>query len=155
MRHRPNHERLALSQLSITRTATLENLPALLATADQACVQAGASAEVRDAVRMAVEEVSVNVMTHGYADEPPGPITLALEWEATRMTIEIIDRARAFNPDSLAPPVLDTSWEDRPIGGLGWHLVRAMVDEVRYRPEPERGNHLTLVKQIRPSTSSS
>ena len=43
MRHRPNHERLALSQLSITRTATLENLPALLATADQACVQAGAS----------------------------------------------------------------------------------------------------------------
>ena len=140
-----------MKQLSITRPATLENLPALLDAADAACLQAGASEDVRHAVRLAVEEVSVNVMTHGYANEPPGPITLALHWEqASRLTIEIIDRARVFDPATVLPPVLDTSWEERPIGGLGWHLVRRMVDEVHYRPEPERGNHLTLVKQIHP-----
>lgn len=139
-----------MNRLSITRTATLDNLPDLLAVADQACRRAGASREVRDEVRLAVEEVSVNVITHGYADGPPGPITLACDWESCPMTIEIADRARAFDPDSLAAPSLDASWEERPIGGLGWHLVRQMVDEVRYRPDPERGNHLTLVKQIRP-----
>ena len=85
-----------MKQLSITRPATLENLPALLDAADAACLQAGASEDVRHAVRLAVEEVSVNVMTHGYANEPPGPITLALHWEqASRLTLEIIDRARA------------------------------------------------------------
>lgn len=140
-----------MKQLSITRTATLDNLPALLDAAEQACLQAGASEDERQAVRLAVEEVSVNVMTHGYADEPPGPITLALDWaQAPLLTIEIIDRARVFDPATVLPPVLDTSWEERPIGGLGWHLVRRMVDEVHYRPEPERGNHLTLVKQIHP-----
>lgn len=137
-------------QLSITRTATFENLPDLLAAADLACESAGASPEVRDAVRLAVEEVSVNVITHGYANEPPGPITLALDWEHCPMTIEIADRAPAFNPDSVPPPAFDGTLETRPIGGLGWHLVRQMVDEVRYRPDPERGNHLTLVKQIHP-----
>ena len=139
-----------MNRLSITRIATLDNLPDLLAEADQACRRAGASREVRDEVRLAVEEVSVNVLTHVYADGPPGPITLACDWESCPMTIEIADRARAFDPDALAAPSLDASWQDRPIGGLGWHLVRQMVDEVRYRPDPERGNHLTLVKQIRP-----
>lgn len=139
-----------MNRLSITRTATLENLPALLALADQACERAGASSEVRDAVRLAVEEVSVNVMTHGYDAGKPGPITLVLDWERCPMTIEIVDRARAFDPGTLAAPSLDTSWEERPIGGLGWHLVRQMVDEVRYRPDPECGNHFTLLKQIHP-----
>ncbi|MET0543351.1 MAG: ATP-binding protein [Variovorax sp.] len=137
-----------MKKLSITRTATLDNLPALLEVADRACRQAGASAEDRDAVRLAVEEVSVNVMTHGYADEPPGPITLAIDWGTTPMTIEIADRARTFDPHSLAPAAVDTAWDERPIGGLGWHLVQQMVDEVRYRPDPERGNHLTLIKRI-------
>lgn len=138
------------NRLSITRTATFDNLPALLAVADQACERAGASPEVRDAVRLAVEEVTVNVITHGYVDEPPGPITLEVDWEHCPMTIEIADRARTFNPDSLAAPSLDAAWDERQIGGLGWHLVRQMVDEVRYRPDPERGNHLTLLKQIHP-----
>ena len=138
------------NRLSITRTATFDNLADLLAVADQACERAGASREVRDAVRLAVEEVTVNVITHGYADEPPGPITIELDWGRCPMTIEIADRARAFDPRSVPPPAFDTALEDRPIGGLGWHLVRQMVDEVRYRPDPERGNHLTLLKQIHP-----
>ncbi|MBS0450625.1 MAG: ATP-binding protein [Proteobacteria bacterium] len=138
-----------MKQLSITRTATLENLPALLDAAEQACLYAGANEDERHAVRLAVEEVSVNVMTHGYANESPGPITLALDWaRAPLLTIDIIDRARVFDPATVLPPSLDTGWDERPIGGLGWHLVRQMVDEVRYRPAPERGNHLTLVKQI-------
>jgi len=138
-------------QLCITRPATLENLPALLETAELACLRAGASPAVRDEVRLVVEEASVNIITHGYRDAAaPGPITLALGWDPSRLTIEIADRAPCFDPATLAPPALDAAWEDRPIGGLGWHLVRQMVDEVHYRPDPDGGNHLTLVKQIHP-----
>lgn len=139
-----------MTRLCITRLATLDNLPALLALAEEACTRAGAGREVREAVRLAVEEVSVNVMTHGYEAGAPGPITLAFHWGRGPMAIEFDDRARAFDPGSLSPPPLDTGWEERPIGGLGWHLVRQMVDEVRYRRDPVRGNHLTLIKQIHP-----
>jgi serine/threonine-protein kinase RsbW len=139
-----------MQQLRITRTATLENLPALLDAAEQACMQVGASATARDAVRLAVEEASVNIMTHGYDGTAPGPITLALDWDPPRLTIEIADQARHFDPQLLAAPTLDTPWEDRPLGGLGWHLVREMVDELHYRRGADGGNHLTLVKQIHP-----
>jgi len=135
-------------QLRITRAARLENLPALLDAAERACVQAGATANDRDAVRLAVEEVSVNIITYGYADEAPGPITVTFAWDPSRMTIEIEDRAIEFSPDELEAPDLESDWDRREIGGLGWHLVRQMVDTVRYRTIGGRGNHVTLVKRI-------
>lgn len=137
------------TRLRITRAARLENLPALLDAAERACERAGTSATDRDAVRLAVEEVSVNIITYGYVDGTPGPITLTFAWDPTQMTIEIEDRARSFSPDTIGAPDLESDWERREPGGLGWHLVRQMVDLVRYRPNRGRGNHVTLVKQIR------
>ena len=59
----------------------------------------------------------------------------------------IADDGRPFDPLTEAPePDLESAIEDRPIGGLGVHLVRTMMDEVRYRRE-EGKNRLTLVKR--------
>ena len=61
--------------------------------------------------------------------------------------IEISDDGQPFNPLKDAPkPDLEAALEDRPIGGLGIHLVLTMMDEMHYRRENER-NHLTLVKR--------
>jgi anti-sigma regulatory factor (Ser/Thr protein kinase) len=42
---------------------------------------------------------------------------------------------------------LDAAAEERPIGGLGIHIVRALADQARYRREGGR-NHLHLVRRI-------
>ena len=61
------------------------------------------------------------------------------------MTIEISDRGAPFDPLTEAPsPNTDAAVSDRQIGGLGIHLVRAMVDEASYRRHEGR-NYLTLV----------
>jgi anti-sigma regulatory factor (Ser/Thr protein kinase) len=63
----------------------------------------------------------------------------------------VVDRGRPFSPDDAAPPDLDAAWDERPVGGLGWHLVRSVVDEVRYRREGSE-NRLTLIKRLDGST---
>ena len=69
---------------------------------------------------------------------------IVLTSEPDTLTIEIIDDGRPFDPLSdTPPPVLEGSIEDRPIGGLGVHLVRELMDELHYRREQGR-NHLIL-----------
>jgi anti-sigma regulatory factor (Ser/Thr protein kinase) len=57
------------------------------------------------------------------------------------------DRAPTFDPTTVPPPDLTLPLEQRPIGGVGLHLVRHMVDELRHRPRPGGGNEITFVKK--------
>jgi anti-sigma regulatory factor (Ser/Thr protein kinase) len=66
------------------------------------------------------------------------------------MRVVIRDRGAAFDPGSVPAADVTSGWEDRPVGGLGWHLIRQSVDEIDYEREPSGGNRLTLVKRCRP-----
>ena len=60
------------------------------------------------------------------------------------------DRGRPFDPSYAPAPDLDSDWEDRRIGGLGWFLVRQMVDELLYDSTTDTDgplNRLTLIKR--------
>ena len=46
---------------------------------------------------------------------------------------------------------VEAAGEERPIGGLGIHIVRSLVDQARYRREGGR-NHLHLIRHIAPAT---
>ena len=129
--------------------ARLQDLERLHDFIDAACRGAGADDSVAYALALAVEEASTNIMVHGYAGAPPGPIALRFHAEPGQITITIADEARPFSPDSVPPPDLTSDLEERKIGGLGWYLIRKMVDEVRHEFKPNgRGNVLTLVKRI-------
>lgn len=131
----------------ITREARLENLPALLHFVSGACERAGATAGDEFAVKLAVEEACVNVITHGYAGREPGPISLTFRSEPESFVVTIADVAAPFEPESLPEPDLTSGWNEREIGGLGWWLIRKMVDEIEYESRPGSGNRLTLVKR--------
>ena len=94
-------------------------------------------------MNLVLEELGLNVMDYGY-DDGIHEFEIVLTSEPDTLTIEIIDDGRPFDPLSdTPPPVLEGSIEDRPIGGLGVHLVRELMDELHYRREQGR-NHLTL-----------
>ena len=98
-------------------------------------------------VDLVLEELIVNTVNYGYDDDARHEIEIALTSEADVFTVEIIDGGHAFNPLSDAPELdLDAEIADRPIGGLGIHLMRAMMDEVHYRREQDK-NYLTLIKR--------
>ena len=98
-------------------------------------------------VDLVLEELIVNTMNYGYDDDASHEIEITLTSDEDVFTVEIIDDGHAFNPLDDAPePDLDSGIEDRPIGGLGIHLMRVMMDDVHYRRE-ENKNYLTLIKR--------
>ena len=97
-------------------------------------------------VNLVLEELWLNVVNHGHEDGFH-EVEIELTSEAESLTIEITDDGKPFNPFNEAPaPDVTASLEDRSMGGLGLHLVRTLMDELRYRREGGR-NHLTLVKR--------
>ena len=95
-------------------------------------------------VNLVLEELGLNIMDHGH-DGGIHDIHIVLTSEDDAITIEIVDDGRPFDPlISAPPPDLDSSLEDRRVGGLGLHLVRSNMDELRYRRERGK-NHLTLI----------
>ena len=98
-------------------------------------------------VDLVLEELIVNTVNYGYDDDARHEIEVTLISDEDVFTVEIIDDGHAFNPLKDAPePDLDAGIEDRPIGGLGVHLMRVMMDDVHYRREKNK-NHLTLIKR--------
>jgi anti-sigma regulatory factor (Ser/Thr protein kinase) len=125
-------------------------LPALLALADDACAAAGADAAASYAVRLAVEEVVANIIAHGYGPHRQGPVTLIVAWDRHRVRLDIRDRAPRFEPAKVPAPDLESSWESRNPGGIGWALVNQLMDSVEHRYDPATGNQLTLTKDLAP-----
>ncbi|MDE2963568.1 MAG: ATP-binding protein [Acidobacteriota bacterium] len=95
-------------------------------------------------VNLALEELVINIMDYGF-DGGDHEIDITLVSEDHRLTIEIADSGKAFDPLTDAPvPDVDAPMDERPVGGLGVYLVRNMMDDMQYRRENDR-NFLTLI----------
>ena len=138
----------------ITRDARREALPALLDFVEETCARAELRPDDAMAVRVAVEEVCTNVIAYGYAGGEPGPLSIEFSGDEDAVVVAVEDRGAPFDPDALPAPVLDQPWDERPVGGLGWHLVRSLMDEVRREPGPGGGNRVVLVKRRPPRRRS-
>ena len=102
-------------------------------------------------VQLVVEELCVNIVNYG--GDGGHRIELVLESTPETLTIDIVDDGIAFDPFADAPPPdLDSDVADRPIGGLGVHFVKTMMDETRYRREGDR-NHTSLTKRRAPPSA--
>lgn len=98
---------------------------------------------------LVLDELVTNIIDYGYADFDEHPIDVTISLEGETVTIAIEDDAEPFNILTAPEPELDTPLEDRtkPVGGMGIHLVRNMVDDIKYKREGDR-NILLLTKKI-------
>ena len=97
-------------------------------------------------LHLAIEEHLTNIIAHGGNPGRAGKITVRFALEPAALRVEIEDNASPFNP--LDAPAVDTSLplEQKPLGGLGVHLIRKSVDELKYR---RVGNRNVLVMRNR------
>ena len=113
------------------------------------------SLKVPDALNMpinlALEEAVTNVMMYAYPGRNDGKVFVEyteVEDEAgKRLVFTISDSGIPFDPTKKEEVDTTLSAEERSIGGLGIHLVRQLMDEVRYARNEDK-NILTLVKHI-------
>ncbi len=99
-------------------------------------------------LNLVLDELLTNIVSYGYDDALPHEIRLRLRAEPGHLTAILTDDGKPFNPLKEAPAaVLDGSVEDRPIGGLGIHFMRTLMDEVTYQRQ-DGCNQLTLIKHL-------
>ena len=97
-------------------------------------------------VNLALDEVVTNIIRYAHDDDhQQHPIVVQLALELGVLTARVEDDGRAFNPLDAPVPDLDASIEERPIGGLGIHLVRSMMNSVEYRRE--NGRNVLIMKK--------
>ncbi|HEX3026476.1 MAG TPA: ATP-binding protein [Clostridia bacterium] len=96
---------------------------------------------------MSLDEILTNTVGYGFKDSEEHEIIVKFVLYNKTLTIEIRDDGIPFNPLKQPEPDLSQNIEERPIGGLGIHLVRKMMDAVDYRRE-EGCNILTIKKHI-------
>ena len=94
-----------------------------------------------------LDEVVSNIVKYGYENKADREILVVLELRDGLVELDILDEAPEFNPLERADPKTDQALEDRPIGGLGIHIVKKLMDEIVYRREGGR-NHLVLRKRL-------
>jgi len=105
------------------------------------------SADVAYLASLAIEELVTNCIKYGYDESNDHTVKVVLSVDDGALRIEVIDDGRAFNPLAVPAPDLSLAMADRPIGGLGIHLLRKLADDVTYERR-DGTNRLMLTKRI-------
>ena len=101
-------------------------------------------------IQLCIEETIMYIVERGHDDVGTHGIEVHLEMgdEERSLAIRFVNRGREVSPDSfMLQPGPDTIEEETIVEGLGLHLVRTYVDDLRYRHEDGR-NYLSLSKRI-------
>lgn len=131
--------------LRIRIPARLESIRSLNALVDQMAREAKLNEQAIFQLRLALDEALANIINHSYADDPSGEIEAVIEVENGACTIRLTDYGEPYDPSAVNAPRFAGSLDDIRPGGLGLHLMRSVMDEVRYTPSP-RGNRLVMTK---------
>jgi serine/threonine-protein kinase RsbW len=129
----------------ITCAGNMSELPAVIEFVENACDEAAIKPDMRFDLTLAVEEATSNVIEHGYKGRG-GKLSVLFRVANGDVTIELRDNAKPFKPGKVGRPDESIPLEERPVGGLGLHLMHQLMDEVRYETLPD-GNLLTMIKR--------
>jgi len=107
----------------------------------------GMSAGARRSVSVALDELLANALSHGRTGSDPCSMTVEVELDQEHVRVIITDDGPPFDPFGNDAPDTTLSVEQRPVGGLGLHLVRKLMDRVSYERRSDH-NVVELVKQL-------
>lgn len=106
-------------------------------------------ADVSFSASLVLEEVTTNVIKYSYEDTKDHEILLQAHLDKGCLVLSFTDDGREFDPRRAASPDFEKPLEERPIGGLGIHLLRNLAERMDYR-RLEGKNTLTVYLSLRP-----
>ncbi len=132
---------------SVALNNDLEELERLRAAIDRFCDREGVPDETRYHLTLVLEELIVNAIKYGACQPEFDAIRLSMRMEGGEVRMTLCDNGVPFNPLEVPSPDLTQEVSNRSIGGLGIHLVRRLVPQIRYERRDGR-NYLYLTKPV-------
>jgi len=114
-----------------TFRARLEEGPTLAAFVETTVAGLGDRLSMR--LRLVVEELFVNTVTHGHGGDSDALVDISILLAGDRVVLTYVDVAPPFDPFAdVHAPAGDAGLGDRPIGGLGVFLVTKFATRYEY-----------------------
>lgn len=126
--------------------ATIENITVITEYIDEQLEKAGCPMEIQYIIDIAVDELFGNIAKYGYKN-CIGKVVIKTDINDKDATIIFIDNGIPYNPLMREEPNLDLTAEEREPGGVGIHIVRNSMDDMKYEYMNNQ-NILTIYKKF-------
>ncbi len=133
------------NRVSYTLDSTLDSVNKAESTAAQFAARAGFNADEQDNIAMAVREAAVNAVLHGNAHDPAKKVFLVCQRDDDTLIITVTDQGKGLDPSCIPDPLAPENLMKG--SGRGIFLIRAFMDEVRFR-NTHPGTEITLIKHV-------
>ena len=120
------------NEITLVLENDLASLPKLALDLEEFGKQHRLAENVLRDTNLVLEELVVNIISYAYADAVKHEIVIHLEKREKEIVIQIRDDGGPFNPLQIPEPDLDVPIKERPVGGLGMHIVRNLAARVEY-----------------------
>lgn len=134
-------------QRSITLPNDIATISQLSEFVETVCEEKGLDMALTMNLNLALEEAVVNVMSYAYPGGQ-GDVKVDIKIDDQKVVSILTDSGIPFDPTQKGDVDTTLSAEERPIGGLGIHLVKQIMDKVSYQYVGNQ-NILTLEKNIK------
>lgn len=111
------------------------------------CAKLPVDPKTASGLRLALEEVVVNVINYAFPDQEAGTVSIRADSNYHEVRFTVTDAGIPFDPTSVMEADTTLDAETRPIGGLGVLLARKLMDSISYSRRNGQ-NVLTLTKTI-------
>ena len=134
-------------QRSLTLPNDINTIPQLNEFIDTVCEELEIDMALAMSLNLAMEEAVVNVMDYAYPEGTEGEVDIEAIADEAQLHFTISDSGMPFDPTARAEVDTTAGVEERPIGGLGIHLIRRIMDSVKYKRKNDM-NILTITKNL-------
>ena len=140
---------MGASQKTIPLKNEFAEIERLANIVNEFCSEHDVPSEFLYPLNVVLDEMVTNVISYAWDDGADHEFYVHLDIEGGHFIAIVEDDGKPFDP--LTKEEVDTtkSIEDRPIGGLGIHFAREMMDGIEYEYKDHK-NVLTLKKRIHP-----
>ncbi len=135
-------------------SAATENLEIIRSFVEEIARKAGFNSEQIDQIKLAVDEACTNAIKHAYHFDASKMIDLDIHTEHGKIEIVVTDYGSGFNPEQLDQPDINLNVRKARPGGLGIHLMKTLMDDVRFHIIPGQKTEVILVKYKKPVEAS-
>ena len=125
----------------------IQQIPQLADFVETIAEESGLSQPLAMSLNLALEEAVTNVIVYAYPEGTDGLVDIEAIIRKDLIRFIISDSGQPFDPTQVEAVDINLPLEERPIGGLGIHLVRSIMDEVSYE-RVDGKNHLYLIKKL-------
>jgi serine/threonine-protein kinase RsbW len=103
-----------------------------------------------NSLKISIDEICSNIVRHAYEGMERGDIQVGIQRRENIIIINIIDTGVEFDPSTIEAPDLCRYVQERKRGGMGFHLVKKLNDEILYERVGNQ-NVITIRRKIGPT----